>query len=456
MKLYNTLTGTTEDFSPSDDTVKIYVCGVTPYKPSHLGHAMRAVVFDVIRRYLEFRGHKVKHVENFTDIDDKMIKGADEQGLSTTDLAERNIELYLKEMDTLNVLRAHNYPRATEEIPKIQEMIATLIENEAAYPADGDVYFSVRNSEGYGKLSRRSLDMMHAGARVEANESKADPMDFALWKGRKPGEPYWDSPWGPGRPGWHIECSAMCLGYLGPTVDIHGGGQDLVFPHHENEIAQTESFTGTPPMARFWVHNGMVGTAEDVMSKSRGNFVTVTEGLERFSPDALRLFFLSSHYRSPQTYSDEAVAAQERALERLRHAFTTDTSSEGPAIDAGLYRPRFIEAMDDDVNTPKAIAVLFDLARDINRVHDEGGDASEGQSALSELAGVLGLTLEEPSRIESGDEAALLALLIEARAGLREAKRYDLADGLRDRLAELGYVLEDTATGTEWRRTGPQ
>ena len=454
MKLYNTLTGTTAELSPANDTVKMYVCGITPYKPSHLGHAMRAVVFDVIRRYLEFRGHKVKHVENFTDIDDKMIRGAGEQGLSTTDLAERNIEQYLKEMDALNVLRAHNYPRATEEIPKIQEMIATLIENEVAYPAGGDVYFRVRNSGGYGKLSRRSLDTMHAGARVEANENKADPMDFALWKAHKPGEPSWDSPWGPGRPGWHIECSAMCLGYLGPTVDIHGGGQDLVFPHHENEIAQTESFTGTPPMARFWVHNGMVGTAEDVMSKSLDNFVTVTEGLERFSPDALRLFFLSSHYRSPQTYSDQAVAAQERALERLRHAFSADTSGDGPAIDAGLYRQRFIDAMDEDMNTPKAIAVLFDLARDINRAHAEGGDASEGQSALGELAGVLGLTLEEPNRIGSGDEAALLALLIEARAGLREAKRYDLADGLRHRLAELGYVLEDTATGTEWKRRG--
>ena len=456
MKLYNTLTGTTDDFSPSDEPVKMYVCGITPYKPSHLGHAMRAVVFDVIRRYLEFIGHEVKHVENFTDIDDKLIKGGYEEGISPIDLAERNIDLYLKEMDSLNVLRAHKYPRATEEISKIQEMITTLINNGTAYPAHGDVYFRVRHNAGYGKLSRRTLDMMLAGARVEANESKSDPMDFALWKSHKPGEPYWDSPWGPGRPGWHIECSAMCLEYLGPTIDIHGGGQDLIFPHHENEIAQTESCTNIDPMARFWVHNGMLRTGEDVMSKSLGNFVSVTEGLERYSPDALRLFFLSSHYRSPQTYSEEVVTAQERALERLRYALNVgSTSGAVMTIDPEPYKQRFIKSMDDDLNTPKAIAVLFDLARDINRAHEQGGTVSESQLLLKKLADILGLTLKESYSTKSVDESSLLALLIEARTGLRDEKRYDLADKLRDQLFELGYMLEDTATGTEWKKKSP-
>jgi len=456
MKLYNTLTGTTDDFSPSDEPVKMYVCGITPYKPSHLGHAMRAVVFDVIRRYLEFIGHEVKHVENFTDIDDKLIKGGYEESISPIDLAERNIDLYLKEMDSLNVLRAHKYPRATEEISKIQEMITTLINNGTAYPAHGDVYFRVRHNAGYGKLSRRTLDMMLAGARVEANESKSDPMDFALWKSHKPGEPYWDSPWGPGRPGWHIECSAMCLEYLGPTIDIHGGGQDLIFPHHENEIAQTESCTNTDPMARFWVHNGMLRTGEDVMSKSLGNFVSVTEGLERYSPDALRLFFLSSHYRNPQTYSDEVVTAQERALERLRYALNVEsTSGAVMTIDPEPYKQRFIKSMDDDLNTPKAIAVLFDLARDINRAHEQGGTVSESQLLLKKLADILGLTLKESYSTKSVDESSLLALLIEARTGLRDEKRYDLADKLRDQLFELGYMLEDTATGTEWKKKSP-
>ena len=455
MKLYNTLTGQTEPFSPSDDTVKMYVCGLTPYKPSHLGHAMRAVVFDVIRRYLEFRGRRVKHVENFTDIDDKMIQGAAQQGVSTAELAERNIETYLKEMDALNVLRAHVYPRATEEIPRIQEIITALIENDAAYAVDGDIYFRVRKKEGYGKLSHRTVDSMRAGARIEADERKDDVVDFALWKSQKPGEPSWDSPWGAGRPGWHIECSAMCFSYLGPTVDIHGGGQDLIFPHHENEIAQTESYTGTEPMARFWVHNGMLRLGSDVMSKSLGNFVPAGEALERFSSDALRLFFLSSHYRSPLTYSDEAVTAQERAAERLRNALSPGMAAgQGPVLEVAPQRERFMAAMDDDLNTSRAVGVLFDLAHDINRTRQEGGDVAKAQGTLMELAGVLGLTLRGPDESDSAAVAPLMDLLIEARAELRSAKRYDAADGIRQKLADLGFALEDTPGDTEWKRRG--
>ena len=258
MKLYNTLTGVTETFTPSDDVVKMYVCGITPYSPSHLGHALKAIVFDVLRRYLEYSGYQVKHVENFTDIDDKMINRAAEEGTTIYELAERNIERYIGEMDTLNVLPAHVYPRATQEISKMQELIQVLVEKGMAYEVDGDVYFRVRSDEDYGKLSRRSLDTMRSGTRIGLEPGKEDSMDFALWKSQKPGEPAWDSPWGPGRPGWHIECSAMAMEYLGTVLDIHGGGQELIFPHHENEIAQTESYTGVQPMARFWMHNGLM------------------------------------------------------------------------------------------------------------------------------------------------------------------------------------------------------
>ena len=453
MKLYNTLSRSTEPFAPSGDVVKMYVCGVTPYAPTHVGHAMRGVVFDVLRRYLEHKGFKLKHVENFTDIDDKMIQGAAEQGVSTRELAERNIKLYLQDMDALNVLRADVYPKATEEIPKIREMIEVLVQRGVAYAADGDVYFRVREVTDYGKLGHRTLESMRAGARVEIDENKEDPMDFALWKGKKPGEPSWDSPWGPGRPGWHIECSAMTRQYLGSTVDIHGGGQDLVFPHHENEIAQSESYDQSKPMARFWVHNGLLRLGDDKMSKSLGNFITIGEALRRYSSDALRLFFLSSHYRSPLTYSDEAVASQERAAERLRNAAgAAGDTGGGPSPDTGPYRDQFLAAMDDDLNTPRAIAALFDLAHYINRGSQEGRDVDAAQGTLRELAGILGLTLREPEDEHGSDVGPLVELLIETRADLRDAKQYDLADRIREKLAEAGYELEDTATGTEWKR----
>ena len=456
MKLYNTLTRRLETFSPSDDAVKMYVCGMTPYSPSHVGHAMRSVVFDVLRRYLEFNGHEVRHVENFTDIDDKMIQAAAKAGVSTEELAQNNIQVYLDQMDALNVLRAHAYPKATEEIHQIVKMIEALMERGFAYEVGGDVYFRVRLNEDYGKLSRRSLDSMRSGARVEPDEKKDDPMDFALWKSQKPGEPSWDTPWGPGRPGWHIECSAMSMSYLGQTLDIHGGGLDLVFPHHENEIAQTEAYTNGEPMARFWMHNGMMKLGADKMSKSLGNLITVGEALERFSSDALRLFFLSSHYRSPLTYSDDSVATQERAAERLRNAVGPDqTAGRGPTLDAGPHRAGFITAMDDDLNTPQALGALFDLAHDINRARQEDGDVAKSQDTLRELASVLGLTLRAPKQTDSAAVGPLIELLIQTRAELRAAGQYELADGIRQRLTDLGFTLEDTASGTEWKRRGP-
>jgi len=450
MNLYNTLSRKKERFSAPDGEVKMYVCGATPYSAAHLGNAMPSIVFDVLRRYLEFKGYRVRHVQNFTDIDDKMIQAAAERQISTTELAEANAAAYLDEMDALNILRAHKYPRATGDIPTIVEMIDGLVKQGFAYSVNGDVYFRVRRDKDYGKLSHRNLDSLKAGARVEVNESKEDPLDFALWKSQKPGEPAWDSPWGPGRPGWHIECSAMSLAYLGETLDIHGGGRDLIFPHHENEIAQTESFTNKTPFVRFWVHNGTLQMNEDKMSKSLGNIISAREAIQRFSPNAIRLFFLGSHYRSPLAYSEESVASQDRAAERLRNALRPAADKTGETIDATPYRDQFIDAMDDDLNTPRALASLFDLAREINRRRDGGGDVGAAQEVLRELAGILGLTLEEPAA-RSDDIAPFVRLLVDLRSELREAKQFTLADKVRDDLAGLGVSLEDGPEGTVWR-----
>ena len=454
MRLYNTLTGAREDFATSDGKVRMYVCGITPYSASHLGHAMSSVAFDVVRRYLEFKGFQVVHVQNFTDVDDKMIQAANDNGTPMRELAESNIQAYLDEMDALGVLRAHQYPRATGEIDKIIEMIRALEEKGCAYAVGGDVYFRVSSDADYGKLSRRSEESLMAGARVEIDENKENVMDFALWKSQKPGEPYWDSPWGPGRPGWHIECSAMSLAYLGESVDIHGGGQDLVFPHHENEIAQSESYTEKEPFARFWMHNGLLRLGEDKMSKSQGNIISIREALSDYSGEALRLFILSSHYRSPLVYNDASVASQERALERLRNALALDDAGSadgGETLDAAPFRERFVEAMDDDLNTPRALAALFDLARAINRAHEQGASVSDAQSALRELAGVLGMTLRAPEGGAGADAGPYVELLIEIRAELRAARQYALADKIRDGLAELGVTLEDKPQGTTWR-----
>ena len=456
MNLYDTLTGSKREFTTADGKVKMYVCGVTPYAPSHIGHAMFSVVFDVVRRYLEYKGYEVVHIQNFTDVDDKMIRAAHDMGITVEELADTNIEAYLEETDALNILRATKYPRATHEVPKIVDMITSLVDKGYAYPLNGDVYFRVRHDEDYGKLSHRSLDSLMAGARVEIDEAKENPADFALWKSQKPGEPAWDSPWGPGRPGWHIECSTMSQKYLGETLDIHGGGQDLIFPHHENELAQSESFTGKMPFVRFWLHNGLIQLGEDKMSKSLGNIVTVREALDKFSPDALRMFFLNSHYRGPLAYSDETVEGQERGAERLRNALRPATYVEnGIALDAQPYKDRFVEAMDDDLNTPRALAALFDLARDINRSRESEQTIGPAQDVLRELAGILGLTLKESEPAIDDDATPFVDLLIELRTDLRAAKSFDLADKVRDKLAELGISLEDSSNGTLWRRARP-
>jgi cysteinyl-tRNA synthetase len=451
MRLTNTLSGQKEEFIPGGSPVKMYVCGPTPYDSAHIGHAMSYVVFDVLRRYLEYRGYAVKHVQNFTDIDDKIIARAREAGVSPFDLAEKYIAEFFRDMDDLNVARAHVYPRVTREIPDIIAAIKSLVEKGFAYvtPA-GNVYFSVRKYPRYGELSHRRPDEMLAGARVEAGEDKADPLDFALWKAARPGEPAWESPWGPGRPGWHIECSVMSRKYLGDQLDIHGGGQDLIFPHHENERAQSEALTGHVPFVRYWVHNGLLQLGGEKMSKSLGNLITVREALERYSADGLRVFILSSHYRRPLLFSEEAVQAAARGAERLRFAAREPARGDAPLdFDPDGFRARFIEAMDDDLNTPEALAALFDLAREVNRAREAGRNIRPAQEVLLELAGVLGLRLEIPAA-----ELAAPQLRADLHKQVDEGpgrKLFDLSDRIRDRLRELGIILEDTPQGTVWR-----
>lgn len=450
MKLYNTLTRRIEEFSVQDQKINMYVCGITPYAPSHLGHAMCAIVFDIARRYFEFRGFNVRHITNFTDIDDKMIVAASEEGIEVSELAERNIQAYLSELNRLNVLPATEFPRATHEISSIIGIIQGLLDKEFAYEIDGDVYFRVKNDGDYGKLSNRRLEDLVSGARLDLDDAKEYPGDFALWKSQKPGEPAWDSPWGKGRPGWHIECSAMSISYLDKSIDIHGGGLDLVFPHHENEIAQSESFTDVVPFARFWMHNGTLQYGQDKMSKSIGNVFTISSALERYSSDVLRMFFLGSHYRSPLTFNEENVKSQERALERLRTALNTQ-SFEGTEMKYDLYTSRFMEAMDDDLNTPRALAVLFDLARDINREAGNGLNVRESQKILESLAGVLGLTFKEEVLESSTEAAPFINLLVDLRSRLRNEKQFEIADQVRNQLSELGVAIEDSAEGTSWK-----
>jgi len=453
MKVYSTLSARKEEFVPYGDEVKMYVCGVNPYADAHIGHAMSYTVFDVVRRYLEFRGYKVRHVENVTDVEDNIIATANRLGITVKELTEKYTARYLEDMDALNILRAHVYPRATQEIPKIIEVVSGLVEKGFAYAAGGDVYFRVTRMSDYGKLSHRTLDSMMAGARIEPGAGKEHPMDFVLWKAAKPGEPSWDSPWGKGRPGWHIECTAMSMRYLGEQLDIHGGGQDLIFPHHENEIAQSECFSGKKPFVKYWMHNGLLQLGAEKMSKSLGNLVAIREALAKYSADGIRIFILSSHYRSPLTYSEEALEAAERGAQRLRQVarIAAGAGKKPAGIDAAGYRQRFIEAMDDDFNAPQALSLLFDLAREINRARDEGEDVAPARQAFVELASVLGLPLKAPEGA-AGESAPFIELLIATRSNLRAAKQYQLADDIRKRLLDLGVVLEDGPQGTTWKR----
>jgi cysteinyl-tRNA synthetase len=461
IRIYNTLTRTKEIFEPlKPGQVSMYVCGPTVYSKAHVGHAMSALVFDVIRRYLEFRGYQVKHVMNFTDVDDKIIQRANQQHVDPFVLAESYINEFRRHLNDLNILPATINPRATQEMDQIIKMIQGLIDRGYAYAAEGDVYFRVQHDTDYGKLSGRQLDDMQAGARIEVDNRKEHPMDFALWKAAKEGEPYWDSPWGKGRPGWHIECSAMNLHHLGEQIDIHGGGNDLIFPHHENEIAQTESLTGKA-FARYWVHNGMLQLSGEKMSKSLGNLITIDEFLEKHEADTLRMMVLNSGYRNPLTFNDEVIVQTERAVERLKSAFRP--ALPGSTIlspdmihtlkeQMDVTKQGFIDAMDDDFNSAGALGHIFDLVRVINQSRDAGAGQpllEEAQQLLRELTGVLGLRLEEAKGATQAD--AFIDLLIEIRADLRRQKAWALSDKIRDRLIELGVILEDSKDSSTWR-----
>jgi cysteinyl-tRNA synthetase len=462
LRVYNTLTHKKEDLHTLEpNVIRMYVCGVTVYNDAHVGHAMSALVFDIIRRYLEYRGYKVRHVMNFTDVDDKIINRANQLKEDPFKLAQRYIDDFVQNLKDLNILPASSNPRATQTMDKIQSMVKGLIEKGYAYAApNGDVYFRVTKDEDYGKLSGRKLEEMQAGARIEVEEAKEHPMDFALWKAAKPGEPSWDSPWGKGRPGWHIECSAMNLAELGEQIDIHGGGNDLIFPHHENEIAQSESYTGKP-FARYWIHNGMLQLGGEKMSKSLGNIVSIKEFLSKRDADVMRMLVLHGTYRAPLMFNDETLDAAEKSVDRLKSGLRpADALAKGlPAgsaaelsTQAESTKQAFTSAMDDDFNTAGAVAALFELVKAINTARDAGATDEQlkpAQAALRELTGVFGLRLAE--KTGSGDSDGFINLLVEVRSEVRKQKLWALSDLIRDRLKTLGVTIEDGKEGTKWR-----
>lgn len=464
MKVYNTLTRKKEELVPiTPGEIKMYACGPTVYNYIHIGNARPLCIFDILRRYLEYRGYNVKFVQNFTDIDDKIIRRANEEHVDFSEISERYIKEFWTDADGLNVRHATVNPKATENIDAIIQIISTLIEKGYAYEAQGDVYFSTEKFKDYGKLSHQPLEDLEAGARIMVGEVKREPMDFAVWKAAKPGEPAWDSPWGKGRPGWHIECSAMNWRYLGDTIDIHCGGQDLIFPHHENEIAQSECFTGKP-FAHYWMHNGYINVDNVKMSKSLGNFFTVRDVAEKYGYEPIRYLLISAQYRSPINYSTDIIEQCIAALNRLytcrdsldfelKNASDAEHDGDKAIIDEfDKYREQFISAMDDDLNTADAIASIFELVRDIN-TNVVGKTPSkalvEGAIAMfDELTGVLGLVYNRKTETLDSDVEAL----IEARTNARKEKNWAEADRIRDQLKEMGIVLEDTAQGVKWHR----
>ncbi len=465
MRFYNDLTMQKEDFVPIEEgKVRMYCCGPTVYNYIHVGNARPIIMFDVLRRYLEYRGYQVTFVQNFTDVDDKIIKRANEEGISAAEVAEKYIAEYWQDVKALGVREATVHPKATENIPQIIELIQTLIEKGYAYETQGDVYYRTLKFKDYGKLSHQNLDDLQAGARIEVNDIKESPMDFALWKAAKPGEPAWESPWGMGRPGWHIECSAMSNHYLGKTIDIHAGGQDLTFPHHENEIAQSEAANGVP-FVHYWLHNGFINVDNKKMSKSLGNFFTVREAAAVYGYDCIRLFMLMSHYRSPLNYSAEILEQAQAALDRLKTAkenldFFAEKGREEAMTEedetfiTGLekYRQRFIQVMDDDFNTADAISVIFELVRDVNAAVSPAADPTKALAAACrdiflELCDVLGIPFGQTESLDQEIEEK-----IAARQAARKAKNWAEADRIRDELKAAGIVLEDTPQGVKWHR----
>lgn len=478
LKVYNTLTKEKETFIPAEPgKVKIYVCGVTPYNHPHIGNARPFIIWDVIHRYFERHGLTVQHIQNFTDVDDKIIYAAAKEGITWHELADRYIKSYFEVMDSLNIRRVDLYPRVSEHMPEIIEMVGKLIDKGHAYEMDGDVYFSVQDFATYGHLSGRSLDDMKAGARVEVDDRKRHPMDFALWKSAKPGEPSWESPWGLGRPGWHIECSAMSYKYLGCGFDFHGGGSDLIFPHHENEVAQSEAYTSCAPFVHYWVHNGFVTVNSEKMSKSLGNFFLVKDILEHFRPVVLRFFILSTHYRSPLDFSDERLTEAEKALTRLVSAVQgakqllkqmpmKDGAEPSVELAEAVATARFEyeEAMADDFNTALALSSLFALAKTLNAACQAAlhGDTNPDRvginaatEALSDMLETLGISMVEVPESIGQDEVmveSLMKILLELRRSARENKDWAMADSIRKSLQSAGILVEDSPQGARWKR----
>lgn len=477
IKVYDTLSKEKSLFVPvTPGEVKIYVCGVTPYNHPHIGNARPAVTWDVIRRYLIHVGYKVQFIQNFTDVDDKIINKAQGEETDWKTISDRYIEAYFKVMDALHVRHADVYPRVSDHMKDIIQMISKLIEKGHAYILDNDVYYDISTFKAYGALSGRKIEDMLAGARVEVNEGKKNPGDFALWKGAKPGEPSWESPWGPGRPGWHIECSAMSIHYLGNNFDFHGGGSDLIFPHHENEIAQTEGTTGTK-FVNYWLHNGFITINSEKMSKSLNNFFLVKDALESYSGDALRYFLLSVHYRNPLDYSTERLDEAEKNMERLKEVIhrirelailsgnmeTEESRALAEASDEALKG--FHEAMNDDFNTGLATGALFDLARAINTysaIIDTGvtvdaaavNKAYEALKIITDVLGILEKEWNDDNTASDGDYQALMDVILSVRQEARKNKFYQVSDSIRDKLGAIGIIIEDTPTGVRWKKRG--
>ncbi|SEQ85192.1 cysteine--tRNA ligase [Piscibacillus halophilus] len=462
IKLYNTLTRTKEEFKPLEENqVKMYVCGPTVYNYIHVGNARPAIVFDTVRRYFEYKGYNVEYVLNFTDVDDKLIKAANELNEEVPVIADRFIKAYKEDVAKLNVKEAVHHPRVTETMDDIISFIEQLIEKGFAYEADGDVYFRTRSFDEYGKLSHQSIDELRSGARIQVGEKKDDPLDFTLWKEAKSGEISWDSPWGKGRPGWHIECSAMARKYLGETIDIHAGGQDLAFPHHENEIAQSECHNDTT-FANYWMHNGYIQINNEKMSKSLGNFILVHELVEKHDPNVVRFFMLSVHYRNPINFSDELLMEAKNSFDRLKTAYLNlqhrKTASLNLTQDNAEWeekinnlKQRFIQEMDDDFNTANAISVLFELAKEANIYAQQDQTSTtiidRFTDLFDEITTVLGFSLHDTELLDHDIEA-----LIEERIQARKDRNFARADEIRDQLKEKGIILEDTPQGTRWKR----
>lgn len=473
LKVYNTLTRKKETFVPvTPGQVKMYVCGITPYNHSHMGNARPFVTWDVIKRYLEHLGYEVTHIQNFTDVDDKIINAANGEGVTWDTISNRYIASYFDVMDKLHIRRADKYPRVSEHMDEIINMVQTLIDKGYAYVIDHDVYYSVEKFADYGELSGRSLDDMMAGARIEVDDRKHNPMDFALWKGAKPGEPSWDSPWGKGRPGWHIECSAMSNKYLGDTFDFHGGGSDLIFPHHENEIAQSQACIGDDhSFAQYWLHNGFITIHNEKMSKSKNNFFTVKDILKEYPGEVIRFFILQTHYRSPLDFSDERLKEAQTSLGRLQNTKeyvdellkkqgTSDTAKE-LAAKAEELKKAFYDAMDDDFNTALAISQMFALSKDINIYYQDvvnGGKAFDAENfkkvsdVYAEMAEIIGIFEQQDKAADDGLTDKLMDIIITLRQDARREKNWAVADKIRDALKDAGVVLEDTPNGVRWKK----